>query len=257
MQCKPKTRLNVILRDVRFGGVWRLETGGWNAAQEMPGMVELISSLQERGVVKGLLTLAERKTVSNGKTNKFAVPALALDEDIEQLAAGASRLGALAPASTPELAVVQPSTFRDAEPLTDHDEEPVDAEIVEENPVDEEDSHPSEAVMRAGDGPSVGGATPSTESANTPPASRRKSSNPMQTALVLRVKELAAAHDLDHDELRKALARGASKGETEKSSELDREAKQRVLQLLDDIESGDILFKGIENGQVKVARKAS
>ena len=36
MACKPITRLAVILPDIHFGGIWRMEAKGWNAAQELP-----------------------------------------------------------------------------------------------------------------------------------------------------------------------------------------------------------------------------
>jgi hypothetical protein len=35
-ECKPTTRLNVVLRDVEGIGVWRLESHGWYAATELP-----------------------------------------------------------------------------------------------------------------------------------------------------------------------------------------------------------------------------
>lgn len=104
MACKPKTRIIVILRDVKFGGGWRLETSSWNAMAEIPGMVDAIMALQGRGVTAGLLVISERKDVKNGQTKRFVVPGLALEDDIESLVSGASALGALAPSqSTPAI----------------------------------------------------------------------------------------------------------------------------------------------------------
>lgn len=104
MSCKPKTRLSVILPDVRFTGVWRLDTGSWNAAQELPGMVDLIQSQQTQGLSYGILRLEWRRSVVAGQTNVYAVPVLGVPLSIEALAAGATRLGAIGPASsTPEL----------------------------------------------------------------------------------------------------------------------------------------------------------
>lgn len=99
MSCEPRTRLSVILPEIRFGGVWRLETKSWNAAQEMPGMVDLIQSLQERGLTRGVLALKHRRSVTAGETHKFIVPVLGIDETMEALAAGAAQVGAL-PLST-------------------------------------------------------------------------------------------------------------------------------------------------------------
>lgn len=100
MACKPRTRLSVILPEVRFGGVWRLDSGSWNAAQEMPGMVDLIQSLQERGLTRGVLALKHRRSVIAGETHKFIVPVLGVDETMEALAAGAAQVGALPPSTT-------------------------------------------------------------------------------------------------------------------------------------------------------------
>lgn len=250
MLCKPKTRLTVILRGIRFGGGWRLETGGWNAAQEMPGMVEMIQSLQQRGVTRGLLSLAERKSVvqQQGKptTVKFVVPALALDEDIEELAAGASRLAALAPANVAELAAAPPH-----EPMVMTDDpmydDVIDGEIIDVEVVDE----------------SSGGGGSNFLQETPPQADRIESGTPdrtpkkkddRQTALVLRVKDLADKHGLDHTELRHAFARTVSKGATENTSKLDADAKSRIMDALDDIESGDLIFEGILDGTVKARR---
>jgi hypothetical protein len=100
LACKVTTRLSVLLPEIRFVGVWRLDTHGWNAAQELPGMVELIRTLQDRGVVRGLLRVEERVQVLAGQTRKYMVPVLGIDESVEALAAGSARLGALG-ASTP------------------------------------------------------------------------------------------------------------------------------------------------------------
>lgn len=105
MACDVKTRLTVMLPEVRFGGVWRLESKSWNVAQEMPGMVGLIQSLQERGLQRGVLALKHRRSVTAGETHKFIVPVLGVDDTLEALAAGAARLGAL-PAAGEELKAI-------------------------------------------------------------------------------------------------------------------------------------------------------
>lgn len=244
MLCKPKTRLNVILRGVRFGGVWRMETGGWNAAQEMPGMVEMISSLQERGVVKGLLTLAERKSVNNGQTKKFIVPALALDEDIEQLAAGTSRLNALAPAEMAELEAPQ-----------DHDDHVIDAEIVDEG-LRGTESEPGSPTVVEETSSTPAPATPELR-ADSPSQIKRRSKNPMMTALVIRVNKLAKQHGLDGDDLRHALAFTISKGAVKHTSELDRDSLAQILDLLDQIDNKQMEFVEINEAGKVIARPMS
>lgn len=103
LACKVTTHLSVLLPEVRFVGVWRLTSHGWNAAQELPGMVELIRSLQDRGVVRGLLRVEARTQVLGGKLHEYMVPVLGVDESVDALAAGAARLGALGAGSVAAL----------------------------------------------------------------------------------------------------------------------------------------------------------
>jgi len=96
--CKPKTRLSVILPDIRFNGVWRYESGSWDVAREMPGFVDMIGALQARGITTAKLRLEERIRKSrdkNGKpkTFRFMIPVLALDATPEQIASGGAALG--------------------------------------------------------------------------------------------------------------------------------------------------------------------
>jgi hypothetical protein len=95
MACTPKTRLNVLLPDVRGIGTWRLETKSWNAAQELPGMVDLIQSLQTRGITRAILRLEHKQSRQAGVTRKFIVPTLGLDASAEALVAGQATVGAL------------------------------------------------------------------------------------------------------------------------------------------------------------------
>lgn len=72
--CKPTTRLSVVLRDVPGLGVWRLETHGWNAAQELPGAAAFAA--QAGGMIPAHLTLEERVSKADGQTRRFMVPGL-------------------------------------------------------------------------------------------------------------------------------------------------------------------------------------
>lgn len=105
--CKPTTRLNVILPTIRFGGTWRLETHGWNAAHELPGMVEMIQAMQARGLSHAVLALDQRRKVVAGETRKFVVPVLRLDLTPNAIMAGEISTGGEAPqlgaADVPEL----------------------------------------------------------------------------------------------------------------------------------------------------------
>lgn len=105
MACDPKTRLNVILPNVRGIGTWRLETKSWNAAQELPGMVDLIQSLQSRGITRATLRLEHKRSTQAGQTRKFIVPVLGLDASVEALVAGEATVGRL---SAPEIVAASP-----------------------------------------------------------------------------------------------------------------------------------------------------
>ncbi len=87
LTCKPTVRLNVLLPDVKFSGTWRLQTHSWNAAQELPGMVDMVGELQSRGLPNALLALEPRVSVSNGQTRKFVVPVIRLAVSPEQMLA--------------------------------------------------------------------------------------------------------------------------------------------------------------------------
>lgn len=95
LACDPKTRLNVLLPNVRGIGTWRLETKSWNAAMELPGMVDLIQSLQARGITRATLRLEHKQSMQAGVKRKFIVPVLGLDETVEALVAGEASVGAL------------------------------------------------------------------------------------------------------------------------------------------------------------------
>lgn len=94
--CKPRTRLSVILPDVRFSGVWRYQSNTSKiVAEEMPGMVALIQSLQDKGLVRALLAIEHRKSVVLGETHHFTIPVLRVAETMDAIVAGATRVGSL------------------------------------------------------------------------------------------------------------------------------------------------------------------
>lgn len=76
INAKPTTRLSVMLRDLESLGVWRLETHGWNAAAELPNMVELSNFVGD--YVPANLVLQQRTSVRDGKTSQYVVPVLDL-----------------------------------------------------------------------------------------------------------------------------------------------------------------------------------
>lgn len=119
VNAKPTTRLSVMLRDLDAIGVWRLESHGWNAAAELPGLVELAMHVGE--LVPANLYLAERKVIKDGRTSRFIVPGLDLEVSPGRLAAivsGQAEAAALAaPATAP--AAISATPAMDADDWTD------------------------------------------------------------------------------------------------------------------------------------------
>jgi len=89
--CSMHTRLRVMLEDVPGLGVWRVDTGSYYAAVELPGIAEILA--QAQGIIPGRLILDQRTVTRqvNGepKTMNYAVPVLDVAEFTPgQLASG-------------------------------------------------------------------------------------------------------------------------------------------------------------------------
>lgn len=81
LDCKATTRVSVILPQIRFAGVWRLDCKGWYASQELPAMVHTVEQLQGRGMYRAFLALEQRQ--KPGK--KFIVPVIRLGMTVDDL----------------------------------------------------------------------------------------------------------------------------------------------------------------------------
>lgn len=107
-ECEPYTRLNVVLPMLRFAGTWRLETKGWNAAHELPGMVELIHSLHASGkMVQARLSLQKRSDKAGGRTRHYVVPVLSVDKSPQELQSGEADVQALSMSPSEEYTMSQ------------------------------------------------------------------------------------------------------------------------------------------------------
>jgi hypothetical protein len=99
MQCKPKTRLSVMLRDIEGLGTWRIESNGWGTATTLPGTAEFL--MRQGGYVSATLYLQPRSRVVevNGKsqTQNWMVPAL----EVEGITPGELNTGVRSLARTP------------------------------------------------------------------------------------------------------------------------------------------------------------
>lgn len=90
-QCKPTTRLNVVLSEIEGVGVWRLESHGYYAALELPGVAELLA--QTGGYVEAFLGLEQRTAKRDGQTRHWMVPTIDLAITPAALMAGAASVG--------------------------------------------------------------------------------------------------------------------------------------------------------------------
>jgi len=79
-ECKPHTRLAVMLPDVPGIGCWRLDTQGYYAAVELAGAVDLLEMATARGVLlPARLRIDQRTSIRGGQTRHYPVPTLDLD----------------------------------------------------------------------------------------------------------------------------------------------------------------------------------
>lgn len=140
--CTTKSRLQLVLPTVGFGGTWRLETGSVYFAYEAPGMIEMIRALQQTGLQKVNLFLSQRTERTAKGTRHFTVPQFSLSESPEQIMSGGARVRHLAGPATLALdagddvvdAEVMDPVWHQSQPL----DEVVDAVIVGDEPAEPE-----------------------------------------------------------------------------------------------------------------------
>ena len=134
MVCSPYTRLRVVLPEIRFGGVWRLESKGWNAANEMPGMAGMLGQLQSIGLAEAMLSLEKRTKVSGGQTRHFVVPRLSMDTSPEELLEGKGLASALDSPPRPAPVLELEAEVIEAEIVTEGWDIPPAGVAVKKNP---------------------------------------------------------------------------------------------------------------------------
>lgn len=106
-QCKPTTRLNVVLSEIPGVGVWRLESHGYYAALELPGVAELLANAG--GYVPAFLGLEERTAKREGKTLRWMVPTIDVDITPTALMAGNVTAGPAVTGGPQRAAIEAPS----------------------------------------------------------------------------------------------------------------------------------------------------
>lgn len=124
MECKLMTRLNVVLRDLPYGGTWTYSTTGEIAGDTLPASIELFQKLQQGGMTVGVLRIASTKHAEYGTIYYVTAGA---DVSLTEIAAGAASLSTYALAAASTQPVAAPAL--PAAPTVD--DEVVEAEIVE------------------------------------------------------------------------------------------------------------------------------
>jgi hypothetical protein len=101
-ECKPVTRMSVMLPRLPGIGVWRLDTGGANAALELPGTFQFLAGVGGGRFVEATLRIEQRvKKVPGEGTRRFAVPVLNVPgATVGDLMASANQ-GVIGPAIAP------------------------------------------------------------------------------------------------------------------------------------------------------------
>lgn len=258
MLCKATTRLNVILREIPFGGTWRLESKGWNSAEELPGMVAAVLAVQESGFTVAELAIGQRSKITNGKTSRYVVPALTLPESVEALAEGRMRLtalGRLREIATDTLHMDRPAlnAGQVAPPAPPPvDDGTVDAEWFFEEldePPDSLDERPGTSTGTADEPPPpVGGPAFSADER----AYRPETALHVGIAQVVEIPEVAAASATVND-FRHALVLLVTKDRSPSSKDLAPLELSAALALVADLLAGDRRWVGIENGRLRVS----
>lgn len=98
MECKLMTRLNVVLRDLPYGGTWTYSTTGEIAGDTLPASIELFQKLQQGGMTVGVLRIASTKHAEYGTIYYVTAGA---DVSLTEIAAGAASLTSYALAQAP------------------------------------------------------------------------------------------------------------------------------------------------------------
>lgn len=101
--CRPTTRVNLILPDVPDLGVWKLESHGRHAANELGSAAEILAAARQAGVVvPATLRLEQRQSKKVGEpTKQYAVPVLEINATLREMAGLDSSHGVVAALARP------------------------------------------------------------------------------------------------------------------------------------------------------------
>ena len=101
-ECKPYTRLSVMLPDLPGIGSWLLTSTGWNAAAELAGTADLLQRASAQGVlVPARLRLQQETQVKAGQTRRYVKPVIDIDVSVRELLEAQGGLPSPSPAALP------------------------------------------------------------------------------------------------------------------------------------------------------------
>ncbi|MEU3907977.1 hypothetical protein AB0F20_29905 [Streptomyces goshikiensis] len=104
--CRATSRISVILPDLPGIGVWRAETHGFYAANEWPGVVDMVvSGTGGRGVIPVGMRIEQRQRLAEGKTKKFPVVVVEVRATVRQALTGTIPGSELSPLPPAHLAI--------------------------------------------------------------------------------------------------------------------------------------------------------
>jgi hypothetical protein len=134
-ECKPTMRVGFFLPELPGFGIWRLDSTGYNAAAELPGMLDLLARLSADGqMIRAVLRLEQRTSKRGGQTRRYAVPVIELPYTLAQLTQDAA--GALPMNGAAQIGLSEEVNNEHAEPVVDEEQEdrPVTPAVVSPAP---------------------------------------------------------------------------------------------------------------------------
>lgn len=245
MECKPKTRLSVLLPEIRMAGLWRLETQSWNAAEELPAMERMLQLIQTYGVLEIQLVLREQST-ENG-TKKFVVPKIEFNESTTHLIEGLATVVGL-PSGSAQRGLDGPVRAFGELPASTHDDWETDA-LTATKPEDvttyPDPTERDDAVIDV---------DPIDD--DPPPASTAPATGQARTAMYAKIGTVAKARGVDKDDLRRAIVHTMSGGTLTSSRDLSAEQVSRAIERLDQVLAGEkeLVLNGLNVTMKDVAR---
>lgn len=113
-QCLPKTRLSVMLSEVPGLGLWRLDSGGYYAATEIPQLAQFLANTGN--YVPAYLELHEKvvRKADEKYPRRFMVPAITVEETPKALLSSGGNAAELSQGQSPVAAIEAPAA--DEEP---------------------------------------------------------------------------------------------------------------------------------------------